>query len=126
MLMRYENEREMRQRQMEERRAQRAKDEQERMRQFLAKQVHEKEMREKGDKDNINQQAEMWSLDKDNYELEEKRLKERINKINHDNAQFLLKQMNDKKTKATKMNRAEFAINKPLLREANGKLKEQS
>jgi len=36
MLMRYENEREMRQRQLEERRAQRAKDEQERMRNFLA------------------------------------------------------------------------------------------
>ena len=36
MLLRYENERELRQRQLEERRAQRAKEEQERMRAFLA------------------------------------------------------------------------------------------
>jgi len=36
MLMRYENEREMRQRQLEERRAQRLRDEQEKMRSFLA------------------------------------------------------------------------------------------
>jgi len=33
----------------------------------------------------------MWNLDKENYEMEEKRLKERINKINQDNAAFLLK-----------------------------------
>jgi len=39
MLMRYENEKEMRQRQLEERRAHRAKEEQERMRNFLARQV---------------------------------------------------------------------------------------
>ena len=36
MLMRYENEKEMRQRQMEERRANRAKEDQGRMRTFLA------------------------------------------------------------------------------------------
>jgi len=33
----------------------------------------------------------MWDIDKQNYDIEEKRLKERINKINADNAQFLLK-----------------------------------
>ena len=86
----------------------------------------EKENRERNDKDNINQQAEMWSLDKENYEVEEKRLKDRISRINADNAQFLLKQMADKHKKGAKMNRAEFAINKPLLREANGKFKEHS
>ena len=42
----------------------------------------EKAEREKGDKANIDQQAKMWSLDKQNYDEEEKRLKERINKIN--------------------------------------------
>ena len=52
------------------------------MRYFLAKQVQEKEDREKNDKDNINQQAEMWNLDKENYDIEEKRLRDRINKIN--------------------------------------------
>tara|TARA_B100000519_G_C13955277_1_gene302661 strand:+ start:382 stop:612 length:231 start_codon:yes stop_codon:yes gene_type:complete len=55
MLIRYENEREMRQRQLEEKRAKRAKEEQERMRAFLADQVRDKQNREKADKENINQ-----------------------------------------------------------------------
>jgi hypothetical protein len=59
------------------------------MRSYLASQVAEKKAREQNDKENINQQAEMWSLDKQNWDLEEKRLKERINKINADNAAFL-------------------------------------
>lgn len=42
----------------------------------------EKKNREMNDKENINQQAEMWDIDKKNYEQEEKRLRERINKIN--------------------------------------------
>jgi hypothetical protein len=32
----------------------------------------------------------MWSLDKQNYDEEEKRLKERINKINKDNSSYLM------------------------------------
>lgn len=42
-------------------------------------------MREDADKANINQQAVMWNLDKRNYDEEEKRLKQRIGKINSDN-----------------------------------------
>ena len=126
MLLRYENEKEARQRQLEERRANRQKEEKERMRQFLARQVQEKKARETDDKDNIAQQAQMWNLDKENYDQEEKRLRERINKINHDNASYLKQQMADKNKKNSKMNRAEYAMNKPLLREANDKFKENS
>ena len=126
MLLRYEAEKEMRQRQLEERRAARQREEQERMRKFLEQQCLEKKERERNDKENINQQAEMWNLDKQNYDMEEKRLRERINKINHDNQQFLLKQMALKNQKSTKMNRNEYAINKPLLKEANEKLKGMS
>ena len=61
-----------------------------RMRDFLAAQVSEKASREKQDKENIDQQAMMWQVDKQNYDEEEKRLKERINKINKDNSQFLM------------------------------------
>ncbi len=69
----------------------------------------------------------MWGIDKKNYEEEEKRLRDRINRINHDNAQFLLRQMATKtKGVGKKMNRAEFAINKPILREANSKFKDTS
>jgi len=103
MLMRYENERENRQRQLEERRAQRAKDEQERMRSFLSDQVKEKQARERADKENIGQQAQMWNLDKQNWELEEKRLKDKMSKIQMDNAAFLQRQM-DEKHKKTNQN----------------------
>ena len=43
------------------------------MREYLAQQVLEKAEREKEDKANINQQAKMWQLDKQNYDEEEKR-----------------------------------------------------
>ena len=75
----------MRQRQMEERRAHRIKTDQSKMRDFLALQMHEKKAREEADKANIDQQATMWSLDKRNYDDEERRLKERIGRINVDN-----------------------------------------
>ena len=126
MLIRYENEKEARYKALEDRRAQRQREEQEKLRNFLAQQVAEKKAREANDKENINQQAKMWNLDKANWEVEEKRLKEKIDKINSDNQQFLLQQMALKNKDKTKMNKAEFAINKPLLREANQKLKGMS
>ena len=45
----------------------------------------EKKAREQADRANIDQQAVMWDLDKKNYDEEEKRLKQRIGKINADN-----------------------------------------
>lgn len=68
----------------------------------------------------------MWSVDKKNFEEEEKRLKDRIDKINKDNANFLLRQMEQKHREFQKMNRNEFAINKALLKEANNKFKDIS
>mmetsp|Transcript_8595 Transcript_8595/g.14516 ORF Transcript_8595/g.14516 Transcript_8595/m.14516 type:complete len:86 (+) Transcript_8595:1387-1644(+) len=68
-------------------------------------------------------QARMWQVDKQNYEEEERRLKEKIGKINKDNAQFLMQQMNTKQSKSAKMNTNEYALNRPLLREVNQKLK---
>ena len=48
--------------------------------------------------------------------------------VDKENADFLLKQIaeKNKKTKKMKMNNAEFSINKPLLREANMRLKDVS
>ena len=96
------------------------------MRDFLARQVAEKRERERNDKSNIDQQAQMWNLDKQNYEEEEKRLKDRIGQINKDNAGFLLRQMDEKTKKVHKMSNNEYSINKPLLREANTKFKDVS
>ncbi len=51
-------------------------------------------MREKRDKEveekkTDDEQAEIWKKDKDNYEREEKKILEKIKRINEDNARFL-------------------------------------
>ena len=66
----------------------------------------------------------MWRTDKENYEEEERRVKERINKINRDNQQFLFLQMNKKEKKESRlMGSQEKEINKALLKQANDMLK---
>ena len=86
----------------------------------------EKRQREQDEKDNIDVQARMWDQDKKNYDEEERRLKERIKSINKDNASYLMQQVAAKNSNLQRMNRAEFSLNKPLLREANNKLKAAS
>ena len=66
----------------------------------------------------------MWRTDKENYEEEERRVRERINKINRDNQQFLFLQMNQKDKKESRlMGAQEKEINKALLKQANDMLK---
>lgn len=69
------------------------------MRALLAKQMDEKEKREQRMKCNIDEQAVIWARDKENYENEERRLAEKIKKINEENAAFLHKQMREKEAK---------------------------
>jgi len=126
MIAKYENEREMRQRQLEEKRMERQRQEQDKMRRFLAQQVAEKKQREHDEKSNIDVQASMWQTDKRNWEEEEKRLKSRIDKINRDNQEYLVKQMGLKDKENRKMHPQEFALNRPLLREINQKLKQSN
>lgn len=96
------------------------------MKQILDRQIQEKKEREEIEKANLDAQAKMWELDKQNHEEEQRRLREKINKINKENADFLQQQMTKKHKQTTKMNNAEFSINRPLLREANQKLKNAS
>lgn len=121
-IRRYETEKEMRDRLEDERRFNKVKTEQQRMRDFLAKQMNEKKHRETMEKALNDEQAVMWKQDFQNYSEEERRLNEKINKINKDNADFLKRQADDKTSKAkTKMNKQEFLLNKPLLKEINEK-----
>ena len=53
--------------------------------------MEEKKKRENDEKSNIDIQAKMWETDKKNWEEEERRLKSRINNINRDNQEYLLK-----------------------------------
>ncbi len=71
-----------------------------------------------------DEQAEMWRKDKNNYEEEERRLNDKIKRINRDNQDFLRQQMDSKGQKArAKMNKQEFLLNKPILKEINEKKK---
>jgi len=91
--------------------------EQENMRDFLARQMNEKKMRERIEKELNDEQAFMWARDKENYEQEEKRLADKIKNINHDNADFLKRQMDEKVSRGGKrMHAEEFRMNKPLLK----------
>jgi len=67
----------------------------------------------------------MWDKDFKNYSEEERRLHDKINKINRDNQDFLKRQMEEKQIKIgkAKMNKQEFLLNKPLLKEINDKLR---
>ena len=92
------------------------------MRDFLARQMEEKKHRENMEKNLNSEQAHMWKQDQTNYHEEERRLNDKINKINKENADFLKRQMDEKEAKEKgKMNRQEFLLNKPLLKEINDK-----
>jgi hypothetical protein len=95
------------------------------MAELLKRQVEEKKQREAAFKANQDEQALLWARDKQNYENEEARLGAKIREINAENANFLKQQVHEKESKnrQRKMNRQEFQLNKPLLREIQQKRK---
>ena len=123
--MKYEQEKEMRARLEDELRAERERMEKEKMRALLAQQMREKQARERAEKALNDEQATIWKTDKENYELEEKRLAEKIQGINKDNQDFLRRQMEEKASRGRmrRMNKEEFKYNKHLLKEINDKRK---
>lgn len=84
-IRRYELQKEMRERQADELKQNKMKTEQQRMRDYLAKQMEEKRRREMSEKALNDEQANMWNADLKNYTEEERRLHEKIQKINRDN-----------------------------------------
>ena len=125
-LARYEHEREMRLRMEDQRRMEREAKDKQQMRDLLARQMQEKREREAAEKALNDEQAVIWKTDKENYDEEERRLQNKIAGINRENCEFLKRQMNEKASRqqARKMNREEFMINKPLLKEINQKRKQ--
>ena len=114
----------MRLRTEDERRMMREKMEKDEMRRLLARQMAEKKQREAAEKALNDEQAYIWKKDKENYEEEERRLTRKIKEINGENATFLQRQMIEKAGRGgKKMNRQEFQLNKPLLKEINEKRK---
>lgn len=126
-IRKYEVEKEMRERMEDEKRMKQMRDTQQEMRHFLSKQMNEKKNRENMERALNDEQALMWHQDKRNYEEEERRLNDKIKKINKENEEFLRRQMDEKRMKERgKMNKQEFLLNKPLLREINLKKKDGS
>lgn len=120
-MARYEYERELRLRIEDERRAAVEAREKQKMRDLLARQMDEKRQREAFEKAHNDEQAMIWKKDKENYEEEERRLRNKIAGINHENCEFLRRQMDEKASRqnARRMNREEVLMNKPLLKEIN-------
>lgn len=113
----------MRARAEDEKRMERDRKEKDEMRLLLSKQMNEKRMREQAEKAHNDEQAIIWARDKANYEEEEFRLNRKIKQINAENSQFLQRQMQEKASRQQqrRMNKQEFALNKPLLKEINNK-----
>mgnify|MGYP000465828392 CR=1 FL=1 len=84
MVAKYQRQRELQLRKEEERKERMAKRAKDNMRQTLFKQQEEKHKRAVEEKIEFNKQAEMWKKDRDIWEEEDKRLKEKIQKINKD------------------------------------------
>lgn len=57
----------------------------------------------------------MWKQDLENYEAEEKRLNDKIKRINKENADFLISQADRKGKKGKKMERHEFPDRKSVV-----------
>ena len=85
--------------------------------------MEDKRRREVSEKQLNDEQAAMWQVDFKNYSEEERRLHDKVSKINRDNQDFLRQQMQNKHAASKKMNKQEFLLNKPLLREINEKKK---
>jgi len=119
----YEAEKERRDRIGDENRQRKLKMTQHEMRRYLDEQIEER--KQKGDQEKMinTEQAEMWRQDVKNFTEEEKKLFERLKGINKDNAEFLKKQMDEKKKKNRNMNYNEYLLNKQLLRDINEKKK---
>ena len=75
--------------------------------------MEEKKQKEAREKLFSDEQADMWRLEKEVYEEEERRLREKIREINRENSEFLLKQIQAKIAKEKRaMNRQEWLLNK--------------
>lgn len=121
----YEVEREMRMRLEDEKRLELILQRKSDMRSYLNKQMGEKKDREHREKKLNDEQAVMWMKDKQIHEQEEVRLTDKIKGINLQNAEFLNRQMDDKKLRTKGgMNKTENQYNKPLLKVINDKRKE--
>ena len=83
-------------RENEERRKKEANEKKKEMREYLAKQVEEKKQKEIAEKEIDYKQADVWKEDTSNFNENERKKKEYLNKIHKDHESVLKAQMQDK------------------------------
>jgi hypothetical protein len=116
----YEMDKENSDRRHDDRAQKRREIEKSRMREFLARQVEDKKKKEYIEKELNDEQATMWRKDRENYEQEEKRINDKVKKINKENAEFLTRQVGEKdEAKKGKMDMNEYLLNRQLLKGIN-------
>ena len=96
MVAKYEALRERKMRKEEEKKNKKRKQIQQEVLATLVKQEQEKRDKAREAKLHFNEQAEMWKKENDLWEIEEKRLKEKIKQINKDTESFLKRQQQEK------------------------------
>ena len=74
-----------------------ARQEQLRMRAFLSKLVNEMKTRDGLEHTLNEEQATMWNKDTLNYQDEEAKIYDKVQKVNKENADFLMRQMEEKR-----------------------------
>ena len=90
----------------------------------LDQQIQEKKNRAVMEKNENRKIAEVWKQDKQDYDNQEKKAKEKTEMVNKDYANYLKMQMDEnRKNKKNVMNREEYLMNKQLLEAAEGKVK---
>ncbi|MDR3581660.1 MAG: hypothetical protein P4L67_00085 [Candidatus Pacebacteria bacterium] len=117
-VVRYQQEKELRDRMDDDERLRRIKENQKEMRLYLDKQTEEKKKRSLLDKDESKRQAEVWKQEQKVQTEEERTIQQKVLAANKEHAEYLKRQMSDGKKKGKGiMNREEYLMNRKVIEE---------
>ena len=118
----YQQEKELRDRLDDDERLRRIKENQRDMRSYLDKQTDEKKGKTVVEKQESVKQAQIWKKELNMYSEEEKTIKQKVKDSNKEHAEFLKKQMVERKgDKKSTINREEYLLNKDILDKIDNK-----
>lgn len=116
IIQKYTEERLMKEKLEEERRFKKQKQEQMEMKEYLARQVKDKVKKEEIDKEVIEEQANLWRMDRETFAKEEADLSKKLKDLSMHNSQLLQKQIEESQNKKKGMDDIEYGINKTYLK----------
>lgn len=127
-IMKYQQEKELREKTDDEERLRRIQDSKKDMKTYLDKQLKEKKEKEAEEKHANEKQAEVWKSELKTYQEQEREIQGKIKEMNKNHADFLKKQMEVGKKGGKKdvMSKEEYLMNKDLLAKAGNSSKKSS